>query len=101
MKLTLRISLLATLSFLIIQSCNKNGIRAVGSIASLNVTSGPFNTTVTITGAGFSSITTADQVFFNGKSATIVSATGTQITALVPTGAGTGPVTVSVNGCAL
>jgi sugar lactone lactonase YvrE len=36
-------------------------------------------------------------VFFNGKAATVVAASATEITAAVPIGAGTGNVTVSIN----
>ncbi len=37
-------------------------------------------------------------MFFNGKTATVTAASATQITAAVPIGAGTGNVTVSING---
>jgi sugar lactone lactonase YvrE len=39
-----------------------------------------------------------DKVFFNGKAATVTAASTTQITVTVPTGAGTGNVTASING---
>ncbi|MBS1528310.1 MAG: IPT/TIG domain-containing protein [Bacteroidetes bacterium] len=68
------------------------------AVTSLSVNSGPFGTDVIITGTGFSATQANDQVFFNGKAATITLATTTQITATVPQGAGTGNVTVSVNG---
>jgi len=101
MKKTLSLLLLAV-SF--ITACKKNGsstipknVPPVLSIISLSVNTGPFSTNVTITGTGFSTTTTNDQVFFNGKAATISAASSTQITAAVPLGAGTGVVTVSVN----
>lgn len=53
---------------------------------------------MTITGLGFSSTITSDSVFFNGKRAEIVSANDTQIVAVVPTLAGTGDITIFVNG---
>jgi uncharacterized repeat protein (TIGR03803 family)/YD repeat-containing protein len=49
---------------------------------------------VTITGTGFSN----PSVAFNGIPATVTSSTATSITATVPTGASTGPLTVNVGG---
>ncbi len=57
---------------------------------------GPANTLVTISGNGFDPLTSLDTVFFNGKMATVVSASATSITAKVPVGAGTGNVRVKV-----
>jgi YD repeat-containing protein len=56
---------------------------------------GPSNTTVTITGTGFSSVTSANSVQFNGVSATVISSTPNQIVTAVPNGATTGPLTIS------
>lgn len=67
------------------------------TITSLSVDSGVYNTSVNITGTGFSNTVTNDKVFFNGKPATITAATSTQLTALVPLAAGTGKVSVKVN----
>src|ERR1700743_2871218 len=67
------------------------------SIASIDNNSGPFGYQVSITGTGFSSTISNDKVFFNGKSAKIVFATPTNLQAIVPLGAGTGNVSVSVN----
>lgn len=58
-------------------------------------TSGPVGTTVTIWGIGFSSTASQDTVSFNGAHATVTSATATQITATVPSGATTGPIAVT------
>jgi hypothetical protein len=66
-------------------------------ITSINPASGPYNTEVTITGTNFSSVLTENEVFFNGAEATISSATPTEIIAVVPLGAGTGPVSVTTN----
>lgn len=59
-------------------------------------------TNVEIKGFGFiASPPSANQVAFNGTSASVVSATATSIVATVPTGATTGPVTVTnANGIA-
>lgn len=56
---------------------------------------GPDSTLVTITGISFGA---GDSVYFNGKLATLVSASDTQLVARVPTLAGTGTVTVVGNG---
>jgi len=87
----------------IFTGCSKSGgsptpKSSVPAITALSVNSGPYNTSVIITGIGFSSTLTSDQVFFNGKTAAITAATPTQITALVPLAAGTGNVSVTVNG---
>lgn len=89
----------ASLAILLSSSCSKKGSPAPDSnvsVTSLSVSSGPFNTSVTITGSGLSSTPSEDQVLFNGKSATVSSASTTQLIVKVPQGAGTGNVTVSV-----
>ncbi len=63
-------------------------------ISSLSVSTGPYTTAVTITGNGFSAVPTDQQVFFNGKPATITAATTTQLTTSVPLAAGTGAITI-------
>jgi hypothetical protein len=57
---------------------------------------GPVGTSVTITGTGFDDSSVATGVAFNGTAATSFSVdSNTQITAVVPTGATTGPVSVT------
>jgi sugar lactone lactonase YvrE len=68
------------------------------TITSLSVNKGSYNTTVTITGTGFSSTLANNQVFFNDKAATVSAATSTQLTVAVPLSAGTGNVTLKVSG---
>lgn len=73
---------------------------APGSPAILNITplsGGPGNT-ITIYGQNFSSVSANDIVKFNGVTATVLSATATQLTIQVPTGVTAGQVTVTVNG---
>jgi hypothetical protein len=65
---------------------------AAPTITSFTPTAGPVGTTVTITGTN---LTGATSVKFNGVSATITSNTATQIVTKVPTGATTGPITVT------
>jgi uncharacterized protein (TIGR03437 family) len=68
------------------------------SISSLSKSSGPYTTTVIITGTGFSTTVANDKVFFNGVAAVVQQASSTQIETTVPLAAGSGAVTVTVNG---
>jgi sugar lactone lactonase YvrE len=74
-------------------SNNPNPKNNTPTIDLLSVNTGPYNTSVVINGTGFS---TGDKVFFNGKQATVVSATSTQINTTVPLAAGTGNVTITI-----
>ena len=67
------------------------------NISSISPEEGPDSALVTITGSGFSTTPTDDIVSFNGKGATVISASSTQLVARVPTLCGTGPVTMYVN----
>lgn len=58
--------------------------------------SGSVGTTVTITGTNFSVNPILNTVLFNGTKATVTSATATQLTVIVPSGATTGSITVIV-----
>jgi sugar lactone lactonase YvrE len=88
-----------------ISGCSKGGSNpkpanntSAATITSLSVSSGPYFTNVTITGTGFSSTAANDHVFFNGVAATFIVVSSTSIQTSVPLAAGTGPVTVTVNG---
>lgn len=52
---------------------------------------------ITIYGSGFSTTLANDTVSFNGATATVVSATATELVVDVPSGASSGPVSVTVN----
>jgi hypothetical protein len=66
------------------------------TVSGFSPTSGPVGTSVTITGTGF---TGATGVSFNGTPATTFTVnSATQVTATVPTGATTGPVSVTTGG---
>ena len=67
-------------------------------VFSISPDHGPANTTVVITGLNFSSNISDNIVKFNGKPATVTSATTTQLTVTVPIGAGTGNILVKVTG---
>ena len=59
-------------------------------------THGQAGTQVTIQGQGFDSNAANDTVSFNGAVATVLSAAATQLVVAVPSGATTGPISVSV-----
>lgn len=67
------------------------------SVTGFSPFSGPAGTSVTITGTGF---TGATAVSFNGTSATFTFNSDTQIMATVPSGATTGPISVTATGTA-
>src|SRR5439155_1582420 len=64
------------------------------TINSFTPTSGPVGTSVTISGSHFSGATA---VTFNGTAATLSGVTDTQITTSVPSGASSGPISVSTS----
>ena len=68
------------------------------TIASVAPAFGAAGTSVTITGTNFDSTPANNIVRINGTAATVTASTATTITATIPTGATTGPVTVQV-GC--
>ena len=65
------------------------------AITSFNPMSGVIGTSVVITGVGFTGV---NRVRFNGTSATFTVKSNTQITATVPAGATTGPISVTKPG---
>jgi sugar lactone lactonase YvrE len=82
--------------------CSKSSSSQPGnpgpSVSALHPSHGPDSTKITISGTGFGNTLANDAVSFNGKQATVLGLTDTTITAMVPTLAGTGNVTISVNG---
>jgi uncharacterized protein (TIGR03437 family) len=66
------------------------------SIGSINPTEGPVGTEVTISGENFSATPDDNTVTFDGTEATVNSASETELVAVVPEGATTGPVAVTV-----
>ena len=65
------------------------------SIVDFTPNGGPVGTPVTIAGTGFSATPSQNTVAFNGTSATVTSATATQLTVSVPSGATTGAIAVT------
>ena len=80
--------------FMLLLSCNKDKGPEPVVISSISPLTGPNSTVVTIVGSGFNTNATSNLVKFNGKEATVQSATATQLVVVVPKGAGTGPVSV-------
>ncbi len=70
------------------------------SIASISPTSGVVGTSVTITGTNFGSTQGSNTVTFNGTAAAVSSWSATSIVAVVPSGATTGNVVVTIGGVA-
>ena len=66
-------------------------------ISGIKPVKGGKGTQVTISGEGFSTVLADNQVSFNSKPATIVSAEDRQLVAIAPDGVGTGAVSVSIN----
>jgi hypothetical protein len=73
-----------------------NVTQAPPTITSFNPTSGPIGTSVTITGTRFTGAT--DVEFDDHNAGTFTVNSGTQITATVPAGATTGPISVTTPG---
>lgn len=97
-KKIVQFSLILLGGLFIFASCSKNPSPAAVQINGIHPTHGPIATMNTISGSGFGTIVTSDSAFFNGHRATIVSITNTQLVVTVPRLAGTGPVSVWVNG---
>jgi len=68
------------------------------AIISIRPISGAAGINDMITGTGFSAAIANESAFFNGKSASILSASTTQLVVVVPALAGTGDVSVDVSG---
>ncbi|RPE13881.1 hypothetical protein EGT74_10320 [Chitinophaga lutea] len=94
---------LLTWSLLLAAACTKdNGgqdnTRELPVIQSISPDKGPQGTSVTILGLHFSAVPGNNTVTFNNVAATVTQAETGKLVVMVPKGAGTGPVTVTVNG---
>jgi sugar lactone lactonase YvrE len=95
----------ATVTILMLAGCsgvewfpeNTTSSSTVPTITSVSPDNGAAGTLVTITGTNFSATPAGNVVKFNGTTAVVAtSSTATQIFTAVPTGASTGPITVTV-----
>jgi uncharacterized delta-60 repeat protein len=66
------------------------------TITSFLPNAGPIGTEVVISGTNFSPVPTSNDVRFNGISAYVINSSATSITAIVPPGATSGPISVNV-----
>lgn len=66
-------------------------------VTAINPTSGPAGITVKVNGKNFSPVPAENTVRFNGVAATVTNASSTSLDVVVPLGAGTGAVSVTVN----
>ena len=71
---------------------------AIPSISNINPASGVIGNVITITGANFSNVASNNIVYFGSVRATVLTASSTALTVIVPPGAIYAPVTVTVNG---
>lgn len=67
-------------------------------VTAIKPLTGGANTRVTISGSGFETTTTGNMIDFNGKPATVVSATEKELVVLAPEAVATGPLSVNING---
>jgi RHS repeat-associated protein len=70
------------------------------SVTAISPAAGPVGTSVTITGTGFGSTQSNSTASFDGVAGTVTSWSNTQVVAVVPSGASTGPVSITVAGLA-
>lgn len=89
-----RIWLLLVVSF----GCLGANALAAPVITSVSPLQGPVGTVVTIDGTGFGATQGSSTVTFSGSFATVTSWSDTQIVAVVPEGATSGPLVVTVDG---
>ena len=82
--------------------CNKDDVdtydRTVTTISSVQPTTGPTGEIVVLEGKGFGDFLEDNTIEFNGKEAEIITASTTRLVVTVPSGATTGPITLTVNG---
>jgi len=77
-----------------LSGCGSNPSPAISGFSPVGATVG---TTITITGTGFDVGPVNDVVTFNGTAAVVTSSTPTQIVTTVPTGATSGPISITVD----
>lgn len=79
-------------------SCGDEPATVAPVISDFTPDTGLPGATVTITGENFSTTAAQNAVTFNGTPAAVVSATATTLVVLVPDGASSGPISITVNG---
>jgi uncharacterized protein (TIGR03437 family) len=94
----LRYVLIVALLFPVLFSCDDDEETPMAEVMAVNPASALPNTLVSITGKFFSPTFSENKVTFNGKEALVSNASSTQLNVVVPVGAETGPVVVTVRG---
>lgn len=79
-------------------SCSDDDEPPIAEVIALNPSSAMPMAVIAITGKDFSPVFSENKIAFNGKDALVLNASSTQINVVVPAGAETGPVTVTVKG---
>ena len=79
-------------------SCSKQHTASPPAVESISPTDAPGGADLTITGRGFSPVSSQNVVLVNGKTAVVTQASDTVLVITVPSLAGSGAVTVEVNG---
>lgn len=97
----MNVRILVLAAAVVITSCDKSEpspppVVAL-TVSSIEPTSGPYYTVVTISGTGFDPTTAGNEVTVNGKVAEVISATATELQINVPARAGKGEVAVTTN----
>jgi hypothetical protein len=90
-----------TTSNITLSSATNFTVLPTPTITSFSPSSAAVGAIVTITGTNFNTPLADNQVSFNGIVADITSSTSTSISAIVPAGAITGPISIIVNGVAI
>ncbi|MEO7976678.1 IPT/TIG domain-containing protein [Flavobacterium sp.] len=91
--------IITLISLILLFSCSNDEDKKetiILSIADISPASGPKNTPVTITGSGFSAISSENAVTINDKVCPIINSTPTQITITIPPSAGSGKINLTV-----
>lgn len=93
------------LAVIVLYSCQDNSLgtgeepkKDIVEVTSVNPLSGTFGTEVTISGSLFGETPGDNAVTFNGHIAEVINATSKNLEVIVPRGARSGPVEVTVNG---
>lgn len=96
-KSLFRVTIVLVTIILMLASC-KDDLTLQPTVNSFTPATAPVGATVTITGTNFSTTPGNNRVTFNGTTATVTSATTTQLTVTVPAGATAGKISVEANG---
>jgi uncharacterized protein (TIGR03437 family) len=82
----------------ILFACDDEDEPPLPEVTAINPSSALPNTMISITGKSFSQVFSENKVSFNGVDALVSNASTTQLNVVVPVGAETGPVVVTVRG---